>query len=172
MGRAAVVLPDGSLFGEGVKTRLKEHLMEECNLHTIVRLPNSVFRPYASIGTNLLFFEKGEPTGDIWFYEHLVPEGQKAYSMTRPIRLEHFQGCVDWWGGADREGRKETERAWKVTAEEVKARSYNLDIKNPHTQEDDHGDPEELLEKLTAAEVETNDLRDRLKAILTEALMR
>ena len=66
-GRAAVVLPDGSLFGEGVKTRLKEHLMEECNLHTIVRLPNSVFRPYASIGTNLLFFEKGEPTGDIWF---------------------------------------------------------------------------------------------------------
>ena len=70
-GRAAVVLPDGSLFGEGVKTRLKEHLMEECNLHTIVRLPNSVFRPYASIGTNLLFFEKGEPTGDIWFYEHL-----------------------------------------------------------------------------------------------------
>ena len=74
-GRAAVVLPDGSLFGEGVKTRLKEHLMEECHLHTIVRLPNSVFRPYASIGTNLLFFEKGEPTGDIWFYEHRVPEG-------------------------------------------------------------------------------------------------
>jgi type I restriction enzyme M protein len=83
-GRAAVVLPDGSLFGEGVKTRLKEHLMEECNLHTIVRLPNSVFRPYASIGTNLLFFEKGEPTQDIWFWEHLVPEGQKAYSPSHP----------------------------------------------------------------------------------------
>ena len=79
-GRAAVVLPDGSLFGEGVKTRLKEHLMEECNLHTIVRLPNSVFRPYASIGTNLLFFEKGAPTQDIWFWEHRVPEGQKACS--------------------------------------------------------------------------------------------
>ena len=78
--------PDGSLFGEGVKTRLKEHLLEECNLHTIVRLPNSVFKPYASIGTNLLFFEKGEPTKDIWFYEHRVPEGQKAYSMTKPIR--------------------------------------------------------------------------------------
>ena len=171
-GRAAVVLPDGSLFGEGVKTRLKEHLMEECNLHTIVRLPNSVFRPYASIGTNLLFFEKGEPTADIWFYEHLVPEGQKAYSMTRPIRLEHLQGCIDWWGGADREGRKETERAWKVTADEVKARGYNLDIKNPHVQDDDHGDPEELLEKLTAAEAETAALRDRLKAILAAALMR
>ena len=96
-GRAAVVLPDGTLFGEGVKTRLKEHLMEECNLHTIVRLPNSVFKPYASIGTNLLFFEKGEPTKEIWFYEHRVPKGQKAYSMTKPIRLEYFQDCIDWW---------------------------------------------------------------------------
>ena len=73
-----MVLPDGSLFGEGVKTRLKEHLMEECNLHTIVRLPNSVFKPYASIGTNLLFFEKGEPTKEIWFYEHRVPDGAKS----------------------------------------------------------------------------------------------
>ena len=171
-GRAAVVLPDGSLFGEGVKTRLKEHLMEECNLHTIVRLPNSVFRPYASIGTNLLFFEKGEPTGDIWFYEHLVPEDQKAYSMTRPIRLEHLQGCIDWWGGQDRGGRAETERAWNVTADEIKARGYNLDIKNPHTQDDDHGDPEELLRALTVAEAETTALRDRLKAILAEALLR
>ena len=147
-GRAAMVLPDGSLFGEGIKTRLKEHLMEECNLHTIVRLPNSVFRPYASIGTNLLFFEKGDPTQDIWFYEHQVPEGQKAYSMTRPIRLEHLQGCIDWWGGIKREGREETERAWKVTADDIKARGYNLDIKNPHTVADNHGDPEELLAEL------------------------
>ena len=102
-GRAAVVLPDGSLFGEGVKTRLKEHLMEECNLHTIVRLPNSVFKPYASIGTNLLFFEKGEPTKDIWFYEHRVPEGQKAYSMTKPIRVEHLKPAST--GGAARSAR-------------------------------------------------------------------
>src|SRR6185312_12881553 len=119
-GRAAVVLPDGSLFGEGVKARLKEHLIEECNLHTIVRLPNSVFRPYASIGTNLLFFEKGQATKDIWFYEHRVPEGQKAYSMTKPIRLEHFASCIDWWGGNAREGRREAPQAWRVTAEEVK----------------------------------------------------
>ncbi len=171
-GRAAVVLPDGSLFGEGVKTRLKEHLLEECNLHTIVRLPNSVFRPYASIGTNLLFFEKGEPTKDIWYYEHQVPEGQKAYSMTRPIRLEHLQACTDWWGGAAREGRQETERAWKVSIEDIKARGYNLDIKNPHDVPDDHSDPEELLKELTAAEAETASLRDQLKAILAEALTR
>jgi type I restriction enzyme M protein len=170
--RAAVVLPDGSLFGEVVKTRLKEHLMEECNLHTIVRLPNSVFRPYASIGTNLLFFEKGEPTKETWYYEHQVPEGQKAYSMTKPIRLEHMKDCIDWWGGAERKGREETERAWKVTAEEIKARGYNLDIKNPHTIEDDHGDPAELLAELTAAEGDTAALRDQLKAILAEALTR
>nr|VFJ68603.1 MAG: type I restriction enzyme M protein [Candidatus Kentron sp. DK] len=171
-GRAAVVLPDGSLFGEGVKTRLKEHLMTECNLHTIVRLPNSVFRPYASIGTNLLFFEKGEPTRETWFWEHRVPEGQKAYSMTRPIRLEHLKDCIDWWGGERREGRKETERAWKVTAEEVKARGYNLDFKNPHTVDDDHGDPEALLAALNTAEAEVEKLRDELKGILEEALLR
>ena len=171
-GRAAVVLPDGTLFGEGVKTRLKEHLLEQCNLHTIVRLPNSVFKPYASIGTNLLFLEKGEPTRDIWFYEHSVPEGQKAYSMTKPIRVEHLQSCVDWWGGAERAGRVETAVAWRVTADAVKARNYNLDIKNPHVVADDHGDPEELLRRLNAAEAETARLRDQLKAILAEALTR
>ncbi len=171
-GRAAVVLPDGTLFGEGVKTRLKEHLIEECNLHTIVRLPNSVFKPYASIGTNLLFFEKGAPTKDIWFYEHRVPEGQKAYSMTKPIRLEHFQDCIGWWGGTERKGRQETPQAWKVSAEEVKARGYNLDIKNPHAVADDHGDPETLLADLVRAETETAGYRDQLKAILAEALAR
>jgi len=155
-----VVLPDGSLFGEGVKTRLKEHLLEECNLHTIVRLPNSVFKPYASIGTNLLFFEKGEPTQDIWFYEHRVPEGQKAYSMTKPIRVEHLQGCVDWWGGAKREHRQETEVAWNVTLAEVKARGYNLDFKNPHSVADDLGDPAEILAKLEQDEQQTATLRE------------
>lgn len=166
------MLPDGTLFGEGVKTRLKEALLEECNLHTIVRLPNSVFRPYASIGTNLLFFEKGTPTTETWFWEHRVPEGQKAYSMTRPIRVEHLADCVAWWGGASRAGRQETERAWKVTAADVKARGYNLDIKNPHTVADDHGDPEELLARLDAAEADVARLRDELKAVLQEALLR
>jgi len=171
-GRAAVVLPDGTLFGEGVKTRLKEHLMKECNLHTIVRLPNSVFRPYASIGTNLLFFEKGSPTHDVWFWEHQVPEGQKAYSMTRPIRLEHLDDCAEWWGGPEREGRRENEHAWKVTAEEIRERGYNLDVKNPHVEEENHGDPEELLERLNAAEADVAALRNELKSILSEALLR
>jgi type I restriction enzyme M protein len=171
-GRAAVVLPDGSLFGEGVKTRLKEHLLEECNLHTIVRLPNSVFKPYASIGTNLLFFEKGEPTREVWFYEHQVPAGQKAYSMTRPIRLEHFKPCMEWWGGPKRVNRQESEVAWRVSLDDIKGRNYNLDFKNPHTVADDHGDPEELLDKLSMAEQEAATLRDQLKSILAEALLR
>jgi type I restriction enzyme M protein len=171
-GRAAVVLPDGTLSGEGVKTRLKEQLMEECNLHTIIRLPNSVFKPYSAVGTNLLFFEKGKPTQETWFYEHRVPEGQKAYSMTRPIRVEHLQGCGDWWGGPCRENRVDTEVAWKVTIAEVKERGYNLDIKNPHVVASDHGDPVELLASLDDAEEKAAALRDRLKSILDEALLR
>lgn len=171
-GRGAVVLPDGSLFGEGVKTRLKEHLLQECNLHTVVRLPTSVFRPYAGIGTNLLFFEKGEPTKEIWYYEHRVPDGQKAYSMTRPIRVEYLKPCIDWWGGKQRNGRVETEFAWSVSAKYVKEHGFNLDIKNPHTTQDDHGDPEDLLSRLTKSESQAAALRDRLKAILGEALLR
>jgi type I restriction enzyme M protein len=172
-GRAAVVLPDGSLFGEGVKTRLKESLLSECNLHTIVRLPNSVFKPYASIGTNLLFFEKGRPTEDIWFYEHRVPEGQKAYSMTKSIRVEHLAPCVDWWGGTSREGRVETDVAWKVSAADIRdpKRNFNLDIKNPHVVAEEHQDPEELLRRLDEAEAETARVTGQLKAILEEALL-
>jgi type I restriction enzyme M protein len=171
-GRAGVVLPDGTLFGEGVKTRLKQQLLTECNLHTIVRLPNSVFRPYASIGTNLLFFEKGTPTEEIWYYEQPVPEGQKAYSMTRPIRAEHFADCVAWWGGPKREGRVETEQAWRVPIAQIQERNYNLDLKNPHVATADHGDPEELLADLQTAEQKAAALRDQLKAILAEALLR
>jgi type I restriction enzyme M protein len=171
-GRAAIVLPDGSLFGEGVKTRLKEHLLQECNLHTIVRLPNSVFKPYASIGTNLLFFEKGQPTQEVWFYEHQVPATQKAYSMTKPIRFDHLQGCISWWGGAERKDRQVTAQAWKVSIDDIKARNYNLDYKNPHNVAEDHGDPEELLAKLGYDERQSAELRDQLKVILAEALLR
>jgi len=170
-GRPALVLPDGSLFGEGVKTRLKEALLSECDLHTIVRLPNSVFRPYASIGTNLLFFEKGRHTEDIWFYEHHVPAGQKAYSMTKPIRVEHFAPCVSWWGGTKRIGRVETEFAWRVSADEVKERGYNLDVKNPHVAAMEHESPERLLLLLDEAETETARVTRLLKASLEKTLL-
>jgi type I restriction enzyme M protein len=166
-GRAAVVLPDGSLFGDtGIKKTLKEHLLQECNLHTIVRLPNSVFKPYATVGTNLLFFEKGEPTRDIWFYEHRVPADQKAYSMTKPIRLEHLNPCVEWWGGAERKGRVETEFSWRVSIDEVKARGYDLDFKNPHTVAADHGNPVELLAKFEETERQKASLSSHIRSVL------
>ncbi len=171
-GRAAVILPNGTMFGEGVKTRLKEHLMQECNLHTMIRLPDSVFKPYAGGGTNLLFFEKGQPTKEIWYWEHRLPKDQVAYSMTKPIQLEHLEDCSDWWGGAARKGRKEGPRAWKVKAQEIIERGYDLNIKNPNTEAEEHGDPNRLLAELTAAEIETAKLRDELKARLAEALMR
>lgn len=171
-GRAAVVLPDGFLFGEGMKTRLKEKLLEECNLHTIVRLPNGVFNPYTGIKTNLLFFTKGKPTQQTWYYEHPYPEGAKSYNKTKPMRFEEFQTEIDWWGSEadDFAARIETEQAWKVTAEEIKSRNYNLDIKNPHVVEQINHDPDELLKKYAKQQKEITGLRDQLKTILAEAL--
>ncbi|MBP9819171.1 N-6 DNA methylase [Candidatus Woesebacteria bacterium] len=125
-GRAGLVLPDGTLFGEGVKTAIKEKLLEECNLHTIIRLPEGVFSPYTGIRTNLLFFTKGEPTSEVWFYEHKYPEGYKSYSKTKPMSLKEFDAEREWWND-----RLEGENSWKVSIDELRARDFNLDIKNP-----------------------------------------
>jgi len=171
-GRAAVVLPDGFFFGEGMKTRLKEKLLEECNLHTIVRLPNGVFNPYTSIKTNLLFFTKGRPTEQIWYYEHPYPDGVKSYNKTKPMQFEEFQPEIDWWG-SEADGfaeRVETEQAWKVSIDDIKARNYNLDIKNPHVGEQINHDPDELLKKYAKQQQEIFGLRDQIKTILAEAL--
>jgi type I restriction enzyme M protein len=129
-GRAAIVLPDGSLTGDGVKARIRKHWLEDCNLHTIVRLPNSVFQPYASVATNLLFFTKGTPTKEIWYWQHQLPEGVKAYSKTKPIQKSEFENLKAWWNN-----RVENEQAWKVSLAELEATNYNLDVKNPHTPE-------------------------------------
>ncbi|MGB4498332.1 MAG: class I SAM-dependent DNA methyltransferase [Methylococcaceae bacterium] len=129
-GRAAIVLPDGSLTGDGVKARIRKHWLEECNLHTIVRLPNSVFQPYASVATNLLFFTKGTPTKEIWYWQHQLPEGVKAYNKTKPIQKSEFENLKSWWNN-----RVENEQAWKVSIDELEATNYNLDVKNPHTPE-------------------------------------
>jgi len=141
-GRAAIVLPDGSLTGDGVKQRIREKLLKDCNLHTVIRLPNSVFQPYASVATNLLFFIKGEPTKEVWYYEHKLPEGYKAYSKTKPIQLAEFDSLKQWWG-KDESGitnfelREESEQAWKVDIKTIEANGYNLDIKNPHQPEEE-----------------------------------
>lgn len=126
-GRAAVVLPDGSLDGEGVKFRIKEELLKTCNLHTVLRLPRGAFNPYTSIPTNILFFEKGKPTKDVWFYEHPYPEGQKSYNKGNPIKAEEFEGEKRWWND-----RKESEFAFKVSIEQIIEADLNLGFKNPN----------------------------------------
>ena len=195
-GRAAIVLPDGSLTGEGVKQRIREKWLTDCNLHTIIRLPNSVFSPYATVATNLLFFEKAplvdpatatasvsrQPNGKstngqtdlfgaqeatpiaqayatqtIWYYEHTLPEGQKSYSKTKPIRREEFKPIEDWW-----DNRQESERAWKVDIQTIVDKGFDLDIKNPYKKEEERlPSSAELIQELMAS-------FDRSKILLSE----
>ena len=166
-GKGAIVLPDGSLFGEGVKTRIKERLLEECNLHTIVRLPNGVFAPYTGINTNLLFFTKGEPTREVWYFEHPLPPDRKQYSKTRPIEIAEFDLEKAWW-----HDREENEHAWVVAIDEIKARNYNLDIKNPHAVEEGYGDPTKLLAEYQSRLAEVEKLRMQLKDEFAAAIER
>jgi type I restriction enzyme M protein len=163
-GRAGIVLPDGFLFGEGVKTRIKEKLLNECNLHTIVRLPNGVFAPYAGISTNLLFFTKGESTKEIWYFEHPLPEGYKTYSKTKPIRIEEFDLEKAWW-----ENREENQYAWLVSIEEIKKRNYNLDIKNPNTVlEENVKSSEQLIEILLKSLEQSESIINNIKGIVSK----
>jgi len=160
-GRAGIVLPDGSLTGEGVKQRIRQKLLEDCNLHTIIRLPNSVFQPYATVATNLLFFEKGKPTQEIWYYEHRLPEGQKSYSKTKPIRLEEFDPIKKWWSN-----RQTSEICWKVDIAAIKERGYDLDIKNPNKPEEEpEHSSEELLQKLEQMVNESIDLINKMRKV-------
>jgi len=129
-GRCGIVLPDGSLFGEGAKTRIKEKLLSEFNLHTIVRLPNGVFNPYTGIRTNLLFFTKEEKTKDVWYFEHPLPEGYKTYNKSKPIKISEFDIEKEWW--SDRDNEKFKKFCWKVSIGEIEKRNYNLDINNPN----------------------------------------
>ncbi|WP_297868099.1 N-6 DNA methylase [uncultured Flavobacterium sp.] len=158
-GRAGIVLPDGSLTGDGVKQRVRQKLLEECNLHTIIRLPNSVFQPYATVATNLLFFTKGTPTKEVWYYEHRLPEGQKAYNKTKPIQPAAFNPIKTWWND-----RKESDIAWKVDIQTIIDRNYDLDIKNPTKQEEAHEySSMELMELLHTSFEKSNALLNQLK---------
>jgi len=156
-GRAGIVLPDGSLTGDGVKARIREDWLKECNLHTIIRLPNSVFAPYATVATNLLFFTKGTPTKEIWYYEHRLPESQKAYSKTKPIDAKEFEPIKKWWNS-----RVESDVCWKVSIKEIAKRNFDLDIKNPNKKEE--------KQEFTSAELikMLEDSFDETKRILAE----
>lgn len=147
-GRAGIVLPDGSLFGEGVKSKIKEHLLTECNLHTIVRLPPGVFNPYAGVNTNLLFFTKGEPTKEVWYYQMDLPKGLRAYTKTRPITDGEFDVVKEWCNN-----REENENAWKVSIEDIRAKNWNLDFKNPNGGEvEEELNSKEILERIDNSE--------------------
>ena len=163
-GRAAIVLPDGSLTGDGVKQRIRQRLLEDCNLHTIIRLPNSVFQPYASVATNLLFFTKGEPTKNVWYWEHKLPEGYKAYSKTKPIQFAEFDQLKQWWNK-----REENEQAWQVDMKTIKENDYNLDIKNPHQPEQEKQYTSiELLDLLYQSFAKGDQLLEQLRKELVQ----
>jgi len=155
-------LPDGSLFGEGVITAIKQKLLDEFNLHTIVRLPPGVFSPYAGVNTNLLFFDKGKPTKEVWYYQMPLPEGLRQYTKGRPIKDEEFGAVKNWF-----QNRTENEYAWKVSIEEIKARNYNLDFKNPNKKDDiEHKTPEEILKGLMEKEGEIGEIIMEVKKML------
>lgn len=162
--RAAVVVPNGTLFGDGVCARIKEELLKDFNLHTIVRLPNGVFAPYTSIPTNLLFFDRSGPTRQVWFYEHPLPEGRKNYTKTQPLQFDEFKPCVEWWNK-----RKENDRAWKVTAKELLANNCNLDRKNPRGKVAfEHLPPGQLADDILKKEQRIAELMIEIKAVLAE----
>ena len=161
-GRAAVVVPNGTLFAEGVAAAIKEQLLKDFNLHTIVRLPQGVFAPYTDIPANLLFFERGEPTTDIWFYEIPLPQGRKKYSKTAPMQFDEFADCLAWW-----HDRKETPQAWKVVVGAVAARGYNLDLKNPNAkQELEYVAPEELIARMRSHEADVLCLLGEIETLV------
>jgi type I restriction enzyme M protein len=174
-GRCGMVVPNGVLFGDGICARIKEELLKEFNLHTIVRLPNGVFAPYTGIPTNLLFFNRSGPTKEIWYYEHPLPGGRKTYTKTAPIQFEEFAPCIAWW--RKREGG---ERAWKVRADDLfqydatgNLLSLNLDVKNPQAKEDiAHLPPEQLAESILKKEERIAEIMTTIKELVASSASR
>src|SRR6266487_2560210 len=161
-GRAAVVVPNGTLFGDGVCTRIKEELLREYNLHTIVRLPNGVFAPYTGIPTNILFFNRDGHSRHIWYYEQPMPAGRKNYTKTQPMQFEDFAECIAWWNN-----REENDHAWRIHAQDVLNNGCNLDIKNPNNQQDfEHLPPEQLVDDILRKEQRIVEIMGEIKAVL------
>lgn len=163
-GRAAIVAPNGTLFGDGVAALIKQRLLKDFNLHTIVRLPEGVFSPYTDIATNLLFFDRNGATSDVWFYELPLPEGRRKYTKTNPMQYEEFSDCLAWW-----HHRSEGPQAWKVSAAEIEKRNWNLDIKNPHAEQaQTHIDPAELVATMRKHEGEVRTLLEDIAKLVGE----
>jgi type I restriction enzyme M protein len=159
-----MVVPDGVLFADGIAGRIKEELLKEFNLHSIVRLPNGVFAPYTGIATNLLFFDRSGPTREVWYYEQALPEGRKTYTKTQPMQFEEFKTCLDWWTK-----REEGPRSWKVSADEILRDGCNLYRKNPRAIDDlTHRSPAELVKSLLNKEEQIAEIIAEINGLLSE----
>ena len=170
-GRAAVILPDGFLFGtDNAKVAIKKKLFSEFNLHTVIRMPHSVFAPYTSITTNVLFFDHTKPTEETWFYRLDMPEGYKNFSKTKPMELKHFDPAMDWWNNREEINVDGFDKAKKYTAEEIAARNYNIDLCGYPHEEEEILPPKELIQQYQEKRASLNADIDRILAQITEIL--
>lgn len=171
-GRAAVILPDGFLFGtDNAKVNIKKKLMREFNLHTIIRLPGSVFSPYTSITTNILFFDNTHPTEETWFYRLDMPEGYKHFSKTKPMKLEHFQPVLDWWDNRKEITEEGFDKAKKFTVEQLTEElGYNLDQCGYPHEEEEMLAPMDLIQRYEEQRASLNAEIDRVLDEITSLL--
>ena len=170
-GRAAVILPDGFLFGtDNAKVAIKKKLLNEFNLHTIIRMPHSVFAPYTPITTNILFFDNTHPTEETWFYRLDMPEGYKNFSKTKPMKLEHFQPAIDWWNNREEIVEDGFNKSKKYTSSELEEKGFNIDLCGYPHEEEEILTPKELIQQYQEKRKSLNADIDRILAQITDIL--
>ena len=167
-GRCAIILPNGPMFASGVAAKIKEKLLSEFNLHTIIRLPETVFEPYTTVATNILFFDKTNPTKEIWYYQMKVAERLRGatraknpkYTMTNPIEYQDFSEIIEWM-----KNKKQNENAWKVSINDIE--NFNLDFKNPNDKDEVLDlSPHELIDNILKDEERTLELLREVKELI------
>mgnify|MGYP003361822021 FL=1 len=170
-GRCAIILPDGFLFGtDNAKVAIKKKLLEEFNLHTVIRMPHSVFAPYTSITTNILFFDRSGATKETWFYRLDMPEGYKNFSKTKPMKLEHFNPAIEWWNDRKEITEDDFDKAKKYSVESLIARNYNIDLCGYPHEEEEILPPKELILQYQEKRASLNADIDRILGQITDIL--
>ena len=170
-GRAAVILPDGFLFGtDNAKMSIKKKLFSEFNLHTVIRMPHSVFAPYTSITTNILFFDRTKPTEETWFYRLDMPDGYKNFSKTKPMELKHFEPAIEWWNNREEITVDGFDKAKKFTAAEIAEKNYNIDLCGYPHEEEEILPPKELIQQYQEKRASLNADIDRILEQITDIL--
>lgn len=170
-GRAAVIIPDGFLFGtDNAKVAIKKKLLHEFNLHTVIRMPHSVFAPYTSITTNILFFDNTKPTEETWFYRLDMPDGYKNFSKTKPMKLEHFEPAMKWWDNREEISIDGFDKSKKYTAKELEDRNYNIDLCGYPHEEEEILPPMELIRQYQEKRASYNADIDRILGEITSIL--